>query len=185
MSWRLFISRILPISSLLLVVLFKFENCAQSPEMFTTTGVPGGSISDGSGSGGSGSGSSGSGGGSGVVGIVDNFNNAPITFVANPQLVSPPGDGPMAVQGLCVGGRDQQVIDYQVIDMRDTPKLVNAGQVECRLGGFELPVAKLNLKKCEDRYEVRAARVGEPSHFATTFLQLDCHSSEVTEPAAD
>lgn len=184
MSWRLVVSRVLPISSLLLVVLFKFENCAPTGAEFSSVAGPGGIVNNLSpGSTGSNSGGAGpTGPGPGIVGIVENYNSSPLSFVANPQLVAQPDqDGPMAVQGLCVGGPTQQTIEYQVIDMRDTPKVVMAGQVPCELGGFALPVAHLDLHKCSDRFEVRAARTSDPSQFATTTLQLDCQSQEATE----
>ncbi len=155
-------SRVLPISSLLLVILFKFENCAQSPQMLTNGVSPA----------------------SGVVGIVDNFQTSPLQFVANPQLVAQsPSSGSMAavkVQGLCVGGAEHQSIDYQVFDMRSTPQLISTGQVPCEYGGFELPVNNLAFSNCEDRYEVRAARSNDPSQFSTTMLQLDCVSQKAT-----
>jgi hypothetical protein len=42
------------------------------------------------------------------------------------------------------------------------------------MGGFELPLAGLSLSTCDQRMQVRAARVGEETQYAETLLQLDC-----------
>lgn len=157
MSFRTFSSRVLPIASLLLVVLFKFENCAQSPQMLGGATTPT----------------------SGTVGLVDNYNQTPLQFVANPQLVSASASSSVKVQGLCVGGVEHQTIVYQVIDMKTTPKLVLEGQVECQYGGFELPVENLVFSNCDDQYEVHAARANDPSLSTVTTLKLDCVSTNV------
>ena len=155
MSWRIFISRIFPISSLLLVVLFKFENCAQAPAQFAANGAnaqPG------------------------MVHLIDAPMSSSVSFISNPLFVSAPAASEVAVQGLCVSSPSDKLIDYQVIDMRNTPTVVMAGQAVCEYGGFELQVANLQLSTCDDRYELRAAPTNDPSHFAITTLQLNCNN---------
>jgi hypothetical protein len=154
MNWRSFTSRILPISALLLVVMFKFQNCAPSNNTSTQTSA------------------------NGTVGIVDNFSQTPLEFVANPQLIESTATYPLQVQGLCVGGDDSQVINYQVYNMNGTPSQVSSGQASCVMGGFELSIAtKLAFNSCSDRYEVHATRSGQESTPIVTTLQLDCTSS--------
>jgi hypothetical protein len=148
-------SRVLPISALLLLVIFKFQNCAPAPEMLNASSVGGDSESQ--------------------VRIVDRWSEQKVAFLSPAHAVAPEEQS-LSLQGLCVGSEKGQLIEFQVILIEDSPHVVANGTVECVMGGFELPISDLKLKSCNERLQVRAARLGENENYAETILQLDCKS---------
>lgn len=149
--------RVVPIAALLLVVLFKFQNCAPVTPM---NSVVGGDIGDSTG---------------GEVRIVDRWVAEKISFLSPTQIIE--GDE-VGIQGLCVGSEKGQQIAYQIIEIGEapdvSPQVVNEGVVECVMGGFELQVQALNFASCLKRYQVRAARVEDNKNYAETVLQPNC-----------
>jgi hypothetical protein len=152
MSSRIILSRVLPISSLILIVLFKFQNCAPvnpSDAKFVGTGDS-------------------------EVRIVDRWGESQVSFLTASITVPNDQPPPQGVQGLCVGSAKGQMIEYQVIEIKEIPEVVSAGVVECVRGGFELPLAQVHFSSCSSRLQVRATRQGDSETYAETFLQPDC-----------
>lgn len=147
--------RVVPIAALLLVVLFKFQNCAPVTPMALAT--------DGDGNAGD------------EVRIVDRWVAEKISFLNPTQTIESDDVG---VQGLCVGSEKGQQIAYQIIEISEDPALdpqiINEGVVECVMGGFELQVKILNPSSCVKRYQVRAARIDDDINYAETVLQSNC-----------
>jgi len=147
-------SRVIPISALLLLVIFKFQNCAPAPEMLNASAEN--DLDS-------------------EVRIVDRWSEQKVAFLSPAQIVDPEQQS-LNVQGLCVGSEKGQAIAFQVILIDHSPHVVANGTVECVMGGFELPISDLKLKSCSERLQVRAARLGEDQSYAETILQLDCKS---------
>jgi hypothetical protein len=142
-----FFSRVLPITALLTLLLFKFENCAPPPQSQMS--------------------------GTGEVRIVDQWGDKKVSFLSA-TVVVPKTQSALALQGLCVGSQEGQAINYQIIDLQEIPKMMAAGIVNCVMGGFELPVTDLHFDSCDSRLQVRAAREGDEIHFAETVIAPDC-----------
>jgi hypothetical protein len=153
MKSRAFVSRTLPIAALLLVVLFKFQNCAPAPNMVGANGS-----------------------GDAIVRDIDQWNQQKIAFL-NPQQSIPVDVNTISLQGLCVGSEKGQQIDYQVIVMKAIPEVLNAGHVECVGGNFELPLEDVQFNSCSERIQVRAARAGNANDYTETVLQPACSGS--------
>ena len=145
------LSRVLPISALILMILFKFQNCAPvGPGQANYSGEA-----------------------DTQVRIVDRWGEQRVSFL-EPSVVVPASQEAVALQGLCVGSEKGQLIEYQVIELKDTPELIGAGVVECVMGGFELPLAQLHFSSCAARLQVRATRQGETASYAETLVQPAC-----------
>lgn len=140
------------ISSLILIVLFKFQNCGPAPQMSSQEPFSPNS---------------------GEVRIVDRWNEAKVSFLTPTQKIAVQHSA-VNVQGLCVGSEKGQKIQYQVLELNELPKMVYVGEVECVMGGFEVPIGSINFHSCEDKFQVRAARSGETGEAAETILQPDC-----------
>lgn len=151
------LSRILPISALLLLTLFKFQNCAPAPELasdFVDSDMDG------------------------QVRIVDRWSEQKLSFLTS-NVIVPVENSDLDLQGLCVGSETGQMISYQIIDLKENPEIIGVGKVECVMGGFELPLAQIHFSDCEARLQVRAAREDENSDFAETILVPDCADSAI------
>ncbi|MCB0350340.1 MAG: hypothetical protein KDD38_04095 [Bdellovibrionales bacterium] len=146
------LSRVIPISALLLVVLFKFQNCAPAPDMVQDFD------------------------GTGEVRIIDRWAEQKVSFLT-PNLIVASDAPKVDVQGLCVGSLKGQLINYQVIELNESAEIIGGGQVECVMGGFELPLAQIHFSSCSSRLQVRATRDGDTSGFAETVLVPDCAGS--------
>ncbi len=148
------VKSVISISGLVLVVLFKFQNCGPAPQMSATDPVANIGPNE------------------GEVRIVDRWSEEKVIFLAPTQKVAT--QQPVNVQGLCVGSEKGQKIQYQVLEINDIPKIVYVGEVECVMGGFEVPVGAVNFHSCNDKLQIRAARTGDSSEAAETILQPDC-----------
>jgi len=141
----------LPIFALLSLILFKFQNCAPVNEMAINPVPPLDA----------------------PVGIVDNFNSAKVSFVNNNWLIQQDSMG-FALQGLCVGSPQGQLVEYQVIELGGLPKVVDAGVVECVGGGFELILSQVHFSSCGSKWQIRAVRQGISDQVAEAILNPDC-----------
>lgn len=146
------LQRVLPIAALMLVVMFKFQNCAPQSNMYDAS-----SIGDG-----------------GEVRIVDRWAEQKVSFI-NPTHTVDGENAAVDIQGLCVGSDKGQQIRYQIIEIADVPHVVYEGLVECLMGGFELKLPAVHFASCSTRYQVRAARIGEETDYAETVLQPNCN----------
>jgi hypothetical protein len=143
--------RVVPISMLLLAVLFKFQNCA---------GPEAGMIASDT-------------GGSGEVRIIDRWQQQKVAFLSDTQFVVNPEDA--VIQGLCVGGTTAEQISYEIIHTAGAePSIQSAGTVDCRMGNFEIAVPDLQFSDCEDSYTVRAIRVSGDGGEAYTNVRPYC-----------
>lgn len=144
-------SRVLPISSLLLLVLFKFQNCAPSPQAVASVDPDM----------------------DGEVRIIDRWSEQKVAFLSS--TVSLPLDqNAVDLHGLCVGSVEGQLIEYQVIAVRDVPQITASGLVECVGGGFELMLRNLQASSCDESFRVRAARLGDEANYAEALLRPLC-----------
>lgn len=146
--------RIIPITALLLVLLFKFQNCAPVTQMTSAD-------------------QDGYDGAPDEVRIVDRWVAEKISFLSSTQIIENE-NAQIDIQGLCVGSQKGQQIVYQVIEISDDPKIINSGVVECIMGGFVLQVQILNLMSCMHHYQVRAARIDDEKNYAETILRPTC-----------
>jgi hypothetical protein len=144
--------RVITLGALLLVVMFKFQNCAPAPMQNQAAEGP---IED------------------GQVRIVDRWAVQKVSFVSKTQYVE--GDAqPVQVQGLCLGSEKGTQIAYQVIALNEAPQVILDGVVDCVMGSFELVLKTLRFQSCMTRYQVRASRIGEDEYYAETMLQPNC-----------
>ncbi len=134
----------------MLIVLFKFQNCAPvSPSQDLVSGSDG------------------------EVRIVDRWHESQVSFMS-PKMVVPETPSQQGVLGLCVGSVEGQMIEYQVIEISGSARLVSSGLVECVRGGFELPLAEVQFSSCDSRLQVRAVRQGDSQSYAETLLLPEC-----------
>lgn len=146
--------RVLTLSSLFLVVLFKFQNCGPSQTSLANTSLNYSADSQ--------------------VRIVDRWHESQLTFLTEAQKVTP-AQAEVFVRGLCVGFDNEQKIEYQIIALQALPKLVSNGVVDCTGGGFELQLStSVIFENCTDQVQIRAARVGQSDEVAETILTPDC-----------
>lgn len=145
--------RVLAILSILMVVMFKFQNCAPAP------GLDGASI-----------------GSDGTVRLVDGWTGIAdkISFMSPTYLIQ--GDAArIEVQGVCPGVQNSELIGWQLV--RSDDELVMAsGSSACDLGGFQVELAQLTFDDCNSRYEIRASSTSTSSS-ATTVLRPFCDST--------
>ncbi|OFZ12419.1 MAG: hypothetical protein A2Z20_06635 [Bdellovibrionales bacterium RBG_16_40_8] len=146
------LTRVVPISALLLVILFKFQNCAPPSQMDAVTNVIGPD---------------------GQVRIVDQWSEQKVVFLS-PSVVVPETQQVVDLQGLCIGSHKGQLIRYQVVELKENPEVLDEGSVECVGGGFELPLAQVQFSSCSSRLQVRAARDGDDTNYAETVLRPEC-----------
>lgn len=146
--------RTITIGALLLVVIFKFQNCA--PPTAMQSDLSSGAPDD-------------------EVRIVDRWAPQKVEFMSPTQLVEGQ-ERIVQIQGLCVGSEKGEQIAYQVIEISNEPRVISEGVVNCVMGGFEVELQALVFTSCSSRYQVRAARMGDDQNYAETVLQPDCSS---------
>lgn len=147
--------RVFTIGALVLVVMFKFQNCAPPSGLQNQAGEDG--LPD------------------GEVRIVDRWAPQKIEFMSPSQLIESE-ERSVQVHGLCVGSDKGEQIAYQVIEISNDPRIVYQGVVNCVMGGFELTLQSLTFTSCSSRYQVRATRLGDEQNYAETVLQPNCSS---------
>ncbi len=144
--------RILAILSILMVVMFKFQNCAPAPGMDASAGN------------------------NGSVRLVDGWTGVAdkISFMSPTYLVQ--GDTPrIEVQGVCPGVQNNELIGWELI-RSDDESVVTSGSSACDLGGFQVDLAQITFEDCNSRYEIRASSPST-SASATTVLRPFCDST--------
>lgn len=143
--------RILAILSILMVVMFKFQNCAPVPGANSMASTDS------------------------KVGLIDGWNGVEkIAFMSPTYLVQ--GDSArIEVQGVCPGVQDSNLIGWELI-RTDDDSVMASGSTQCDLGGFAVELAQVSFADCNSRYEIRAH---DPSstNKATTVLRPFCDSS--------
>lgn len=144
----------IPIFALLLMILFKFQNCAPVSQMAVGSTLPNQNANP-------------------QQGIIDNFNVQKVSFLNNNWIVLQDSQG-LNLQGLCIGSSKGQLIEYQVIELGDIPKAVLENSVECNGGGFEILLSQVHFSSCKSSWQIRAIRKGDPSQYAEAILNPDC-----------
>jgi hypothetical protein len=143
-SQTLYLSRVIPISALLLIVLFKFQNCGMPNEAGINPSNHDGGVR-----------------------IIDQWSEQKVAFL-NPLNTQDTRSSTMTsaselrLQGLCVGGTSEGMITYDFNLYDAGEKLVHrfSGQVECKMGNFEIVLPELSFGSCSDHYDVRAVLDG-------------------------
>ena len=143
-------SRTLAISALLVVVLFKFQNCASVSNLSLSANStdPG-------------------------QRIVDQWQGTKVSFLNSDEIV-PLETSQLDVKGLCVGSLNGEVIHWELVAVGDTPVLVDQGEVTCSYGNFELSLEQLKFETCTKQYYLRAIHMGQESNFAELIIQPEC-----------
>ena len=147
---KAFFGRVLPVGALLFLVMFKFQNCAPADPTSQLNS------SDDS-----------------VVTIVDRWNPQKIAFVQS-DFVVPNETQKVDLLGLCVGSAKGQIIEYQIWADSSGTQIIEHGEVECMGGGFELPVLQVSFSSCNEKWRVRAAKLGDNSAYAEAEIKPEC-----------
>lgn len=148
--------RVVSISSIMLVVLFKFQNCGP---VTSVAGVGSVGIND------------------SEVRVVDRWGQQKLSFVSSDMILEP-AQSKVNLQGLCLGEKTDQKIIYDIISTAGSSvqsKLIG-GLVDCVMGGFEISLEAIQFSSCDNRLKIRAARVGAEEEFAEAIVRPNCES---------
>jgi hypothetical protein len=153
---RELVNRILPISALLLVVLFKFQNCSPIDPAAA-------SVSAGPDVG-------------GEVRVVDRWAAQKISFLQDSQTIDPAEQelGVVNVHGLCVGTQNGEFIKYQVFAVDSAIKLLAEGKAACLGGNFEVSIKNISFENCESTLRVQAERELDAQNNSSVELRPNC-----------
>lgn len=156
MHKRLLLTRILPISALLMVVILKFQNCAPMPQNMAISGPDS------------------------EVRISDRWQALDVAFV-NEQESVPVSQTIHEIRGLCVGSTQNETIHWELVESSAEATLVAEGSVRCSYGNFVVTLQDNDLHDCSKTYIMRAIRSSDLSNaiddkIATTQVQLSCDS---------
>lgn len=142
-------SRIFSIFSLLLIVMFKFQNCAPTRPGEEFSSQP-----------------------SGEVRIVDQWAPSKVEFLSPSYLIETTVQE-VNVPGLCVGAPKGQRLVWQLLDTKDHV-IIESGIVECLMGNFQLTINKVAFNDCKTELELKAQKEESPEPPAITILRPYC-----------
>ena len=143
-------SKVIPVSTLMLLVLFQFQNCASQKTDASHGGTDG------------------------EVRIVDRWDQQKLELIAIQNSVGS-SHTEVEVHGVCGDQSQGDVIEWQAIVVGDIPEVVSSGEVLCDQGGFQLPAETLALyENCDTQIQVRAVRTGVDYDYAEAMLSTEC-----------
>lgn len=149
---RAYWTRLVSIICLLSVVVFKFQNCAQTP---------GSEFSQSS---------------DGEVRLVDGWVDANKLSFMSPTYLVQENVSNIEVRGNCpltnMNG-EENIVDWQVVRLSDGA-VVNSGQSLCESGSFQLALNDIQFGACDTRYEVRAQSAATSLQEAETVIRAFC-----------